>query len=60
MPLLAIGGASAAFTPVTIQQVATNLTAATVNDVGHYVAMEAPDRLAKTLLPFYREVDRRG
>lgn len=43
-----------------MQQVATNVTAATVNDIGHYVAMEAPDRLAKALIPFYREVDRRG
>ena len=43
-----------------MQQVATNVTAATVNDIGHYVAMEAPDRLAKALIPFYREVDCSG
>ncbi len=60
MPVLAIGGASADFTPATMRQVATHVTAATVEGVGHYVAMEAPDRLAETLIPFYREVDGRG
>ena len=60
MPVLAIGGASAEFTPATLRQVATDVTAVTVNDIGHYVAMEAPDRLAQTLIPFYHDVDRRG
>jgi pimeloyl-ACP methyl ester carboxylesterase len=59
MPVLAIGGGSAEFTPATIRQVATDVTALTVDGIGHYVAMEAPDRLAETLIPFYREVDRR-
>ncbi len=36
------------------------MTTVTLSDIGHYVAMEAPDRLAGTLIPFYREVDRRG
>lgn len=58
MPVLAIGGGSAEFTPTTIRQVATDVTAVTVDGIGHYVAMEAPDRLAETLIAFYRELDR--
>ena len=59
MPVLAIGGGSAEFTPATIRQVATDVTAVLLNGIGHYVAMEAPDRLAETLIPFDREVDGR-
>jgi pimeloyl-ACP methyl ester carboxylesterase len=58
MPVLAIGGGSADFTPATMRQVATDVTAVTVHGIGHYVAMEAPDRLAEALTSFYREVDR--
>lgn len=58
MPVLAIGGGSADFTPATIRQVATDVSAVKVDGVGHYVAMEAPDRLAAALLPLFREVDR--
>ena len=32
----------------------------TLDGIGHYVAMEAPDRLAETLVAFYREVDGRA
>jgi pimeloyl-ACP methyl ester carboxylesterase len=60
MPVLAIGGGSADFTPATMRQVATDVTAVTVHGIGHYVAMEAPDRLAEALLSFFREVDRRA
>ena len=60
MPVLAIGGGSVDFTPATMRQVATDVTAVTINDLGHYVAMEAPDRLAEVLTSFYREVDRRA
>jgi len=60
MPVLAIGGASADFTPATMRQVAADVTAVTVPDIGHYVAMEAPDRLAEALTSFYRELDRRA
>jgi pimeloyl-ACP methyl ester carboxylesterase len=43
-----------------MRQVATDVTAVTVHGIGHYVAMEAPDRLAEALTSFYREVDRRA
>jgi pimeloyl-ACP methyl ester carboxylesterase len=43
-----------------MRQVATDVTAVTLGGIGHYVAMEAPDRLAEALAAFYRDVDRRA
>jgi pimeloyl-ACP methyl ester carboxylesterase len=60
MPVLAIGGRSGDFTPATMRQVAADVTAVTVPGTGHYLAMEAPGRLAETLTTFYRRVDRRA
>ena len=60
IPVLAIGGGSGEFTPATMRQVATDVTAVSVDGIGHYVAMEAPDRLAETLESFYGDVDSRG
>jgi pimeloyl-ACP methyl ester carboxylesterase len=57
LPVLAIGGGSGEFTANAMRQVATNVTSLTVDGVGHYVAMEAPDRLADELLAFYNAVD---
>lgn len=57
MPVLAVGGASGDFTPSTMRQVATDVTAVSLKDVGHYLAMEAPDQLATTLLSFYEKLD---
>jgi pimeloyl-ACP methyl ester carboxylesterase len=57
LPVLAVGGASGEFTPTTLRQVATDVTAVSLDGVGHYLAMEAPDRLATALLSFYRTVD---
>lgn len=57
MPVLAIGGRSGEFTPGTMRQVAADVTAVTFNDIGHYVAMEAPARLADALISFYGTVD---
>jgi pimeloyl-ACP methyl ester carboxylesterase len=59
MPVLAIGGGSGDFTPATMRQVATDITTVTIDGIGHYVAMEAPDRLAEALASFFRGVDRR-
>jgi pimeloyl-ACP methyl ester carboxylesterase len=56
MPVLAVGGGSGEFTPSTMRQVATNVTAVSLDGIGHYAAMEAPDRLADALLRFYRDV----
>jgi pimeloyl-ACP methyl ester carboxylesterase len=57
LPVLAIGGSSGEFTPGTLAQVGTDVTPAVLDGIGHFVAMEAPDRLADTLLPFYEQVD---
>ena len=59
MPVLAVGGGSGDFTSTTMRQVATDVTAVSLDSIGHYAAMEAPDRLAEALISFYREVDSR-
>jgi pimeloyl-ACP methyl ester carboxylesterase len=59
MPVLAIGGGTGEFTSATIRQVATDVTAVSLDGIGHYAAMEAPDRLAEALISFYRDVDSR-
>ncbi len=56
-PVLAVGGGSGAFTSATMQQVATDVRGVSLDGIGHYAAMEAPDRLADTLLAFYSELD---
>ncbi|CAM3357055.1 alpha/beta fold hydrolase [Kibdelosporangium persicum] len=58
MPVLAVAGSSGDFTPATLRQVATNVTAVRIEGIGHYVAMEAPDRLAAALRSFYADIDR--
>ena len=57
MPVLAIGGSSGEFTPETLAQVGADVTPVVLDGIGHFVAMEAPERLAGTLLSFYEEVD---
>ena len=59
IPVLAIGGGSGGFTAATLRQVAGDVTAVTIDGVGHYVAMEAPERLAEALMAFFGEVDGR-
>lgn len=58
LPMLAVGGASGDFTPNTFAQVGADVTSVVLDGIGHFVAMEAPDRLAETLLNFYEKVDR--
>ncbi|TDD62739.1 alpha/beta hydrolase [Kribbella antibiotica] len=58
LPILAVGGASGDFTPNTFAQVGEDVTSIRLDGVGHFVAMEAPDRLAETLHGFYVGVDR--
>lgn len=55
VPVLAVGGRSGEFTPSTMRQVAADVTAVSLDGIGHYVAMEAPARLADALLAFYNE-----
>jgi pimeloyl-ACP methyl ester carboxylesterase len=57
MPVLAVGGGSGEFTPATLRQVAQDVTAVSLDGIGHYAAMEAPDRLADALLSFYAKLD---
>ncbi len=52
-PVLAVGGGSGDFTPATLRQVATDVTPVVLDGIGHYVAMEAPERLAAAMLAFY-------
>lgn len=60
LPVLAVGGGSGEFTAAAMRQVAANVSAVSLAGIGHYVAMEAPDRLANALLSFYRQVERSG
>lgn len=59
-PVLAVGGRSGEFTPATLRQVAADVSALSLDGIGHYAAMEAPDRLADGLLSFYAGLDARG
>ena len=58
-PVLAIGAAAGPFTATTMTQAApkTELTSVSLPGVGHYVAMEAPDELAKAILEFTTSID---
>ena len=57
MPVLAIGARSGDFPHHTMTQVAEHVSTATLDGVGHYAAMEAPEALARALLGFYRSID---
>lgn len=57
VPVLAVGGRSGEFTPARMRQVATDVTAVTIDDIGHYVAMEAPQQLVDAQIAFYAAVD---
>jgi pimeloyl-ACP methyl ester carboxylesterase len=57
MPVLAVGARSGDFPRHTMTQVAEHVSAATLDGVGHYAAMEAPEALAQVLLDFYRSID---
>lgn len=60
MPVLAVGAGGGLFTEMTMKQVAGAEIRSTVLDgVGHYVAMEAPERLADVMLAFVGDVDRK-
>src|SRR5450755_4620773 len=57
MPVLAVGAGSGDFPHHTMTLVAEHVRAATLDGVGHYAAMEAPEALAQALLDFYRSID---
>ncbi|KQQ05070.1 MULTISPECIES: alpha/beta fold hydrolase [unclassified Rathayibacter] len=53
VPALAVGGSGGPFTAWTLAQVASGpVTAVELEGVGHYVALEAPERLAAAILAF--------
>ncbi len=59
MPVLAVGGGSGEFTASTMRQVAADVTAVSLEGIGHYAAMEAPAGLADALLAFWGDLDDR-
>jgi pimeloyl-ACP methyl ester carboxylesterase len=53
VPILAVGAFGGPFTELTLAQVAANpITSIQIDGVGHYVALEAPEALAKAILEF--------
>jgi pimeloyl-ACP methyl ester carboxylesterase len=58
VPVLAVGAGAGPFTARTMSQAAPgNVSSVSLDGVGHYTAMEAPDELAKALLGFTASVD---
>jgi pimeloyl-ACP methyl ester carboxylesterase len=54
IPVLAIGAGSGEFTSATMSQVSSNpVRSVTLEGVGHYAALEAPDQVARALLDFF-------
>jgi len=59
-PVLAVGAGGGPFTTATMTQAAeTEVSSVSLDGVGHYAAMEAPDELAKAILEFTRRIDTR-
>jgi pimeloyl-ACP methyl ester carboxylesterase len=58
IPVLAIGAGGGDFTFVTMSHVSTDpVRSVTLEGVGHYAALEAPDQVAHALLDFFSIVD---
>jgi pimeloyl-ACP methyl ester carboxylesterase len=58
IPVLAIGAGSGEFTFATMRQVSFDpVRSVTLEGVGHYAALEAPDQVARALLDFFSSVD---
>lgn len=58
MPVLAIGAGGGEFTAATMAQVSLHkIRTVLLDGVGHYAAMEAPDRMASAMLDFLADVD---
>ena len=58
VPVLAVSGSAGEFVPLSLRNVAPDLEHVHLPDVGHYVALEAPGRLAEVLLPFFASAER--
>jgi pimeloyl-ACP methyl ester carboxylesterase len=58
VPVLAVGAGGGPFTLDTMSQAArTGVRSVSLDGVGHYAAMEAPDELAKAILDFVGSID---
>jgi pimeloyl-ACP methyl ester carboxylesterase len=58
VPILAVGAGGGPFTLGTMSQAAaTEVRSVSIDGVGHYAAMEAPNELAKAILDFVGAVD---
>ncbi|MFF2576606.1 alpha/beta fold hydrolase [Streptomyces goshikiensis] len=58
VPVLAVDGINTPFTERTMRQVAGDVTAVTIPDVGHFVAQETPAAFATAVGDFVDRVDR--
>jgi len=58
VPVLAVGSGGGPFTVNTMSSAASaDVNSASLDGVGHYAAMEAPERLAASLLGFFHGID---
>jgi pimeloyl-ACP methyl ester carboxylesterase len=58
VPVLAVGAGGGPFTANTMSQATSmDMSSVSLDGVGHYAAMEAPEKLAKALLDFTASVD---
>jgi pimeloyl-ACP methyl ester carboxylesterase len=58
VPVLAVGAGGGPFTVATMSQVTGgNVRSVLLEGVGHYAAMEAPERLSQAILDFVASVD---
>ena len=61
MPVLAVGAGGGPLTEKTMTAVSsTPITSVTLEGVGHFPAIEAPEKLSAELLRFWEEVDLAG
>ena len=59
VPVLAVGAGAGPFTAATMTRAASTAVSSVLLDgVGHYVAMEAPEELAKAIVEFTGSIDR--
>ncbi|WP_228563581.1 alpha/beta fold hydrolase [Catenulispora rubra] len=59
VPVLAVGAGGGSFTLATLAQAASaQVSSVSLDGVGHYAAMEAPEELAKAIVEFAASIDR--
>ncbi|NAZ74311.1 alpha/beta fold hydrolase [Kineococcus sp. T13] len=58
VPVLAVGAGGGAFTEATLSAaVGSSVRSVQLQGVGHYAALEAPEKVAAALLPFFHDAD---